>query len=954
MVKKKRESPSGSQVEQVAGLLAETKISDNKQIVLRFPLRPKKPAGTRAPGNPVELVTNLVKISIKQGVTIYKYNIIINTHDDSEKKVADDTPKLARKLNNTLRTMIVKEAILSYAANNAPKGYPVEMGYNFAYDPNGSILYTLFEMFQTKTQDLSDYESTVIVPEEQIVEGTFKPVDKKFDVKINKMGVQMNFMDLKNKCTPSNQPFDISKYTEYIRAIDFLLHANIISIPTYVLTKYSAFPYTKENQFNASPAVIMNKGFSLSARPAECGLVLNVANTSKAFYDAKDLLFILNNQYGIRDLTKPLTQDNLDRLKREFITKQIEATHHNITYNIPGKVHFRKYRVTGFTDQPCSKETFFLVDKTTKEAKKTTIVEYFKKEYKYIIKYPNLPCVESNGKKVPLEVCRLVEKQGVNRKLTGDETSTVIREMAVRPENYFNEVEKNLKNMKKQEHCQTSLNFGLKFDTELINVVGREITPLPLAGQNRVIAPRDGQYDTRNVSYYKPVIIKKWVIVFLSDRRVKQDRGLEPMLFAERYRDEGLKKGMRFERPPEIENIDIERRDNDIKQSLMASFSKWNSLEFQQAIVIVPGKCQDFIYPYLKYLEVCYQWPKKEFSTRCSCIEYNNYVNKIIRDRFNGTMYLSNILLKHNTKLGGLNFILVDNKGHFNKFLQDGYIFLSVDVCHPSPGDKLEQSVAAVVGMWDLTNANLSHCTRIRVQKKVNKNQSTVEEVGEIGLMMYEVFAEYKRKKNKLPTNIVILRDGVSEGQYRMVLDSELIKVRNALTKLYNGILAPITCCVVQKRNKIRFKRKEALITRRQGREDKDYNIQPGTCVDCVITHPTDYEFYFSAHKAIKGTSRPPRYYVICDEIKFNQYEFEAMVNALSYLSPRCTKSTSIPTPVNLADLAAERGKNIVVSWLNDKNLSLKKMKEDDILNKLNPFLIEFGDKNYKNTLYYI
>ena len=42
-----------------------------------------------------------------------------------------------------------------------------------------------------------------------------------------------------------------------------------------------------------------------------------------------------------------------------------------------------------------------------------------------------------------------------------------------------------------------------------------------------------------------------------------------------------------------------------------------------------------------------------------------------------------------------------------------------------------------------------------------------------------------KKNQNQLPENILIYRDGVSEGQYRLVLTEELPQIRNACRLKY-------------------------------------------------------------------------------------------------------------------------------------------------------------------------
>lgn len=118
------------------------------------------------------------------------------------------------------------------------------------------------------------------------------------------------------------------------------------------------------------------------------------------------------------------------------------------------------------------------------------------------------------------------------------------------------------------------------------------------------------------------------------------------------------------------------------------------------------------------------------------------------------------------------------------------------------------------MGMRNLTNPSMSHCTRIGVQRKdkSNKEKSTVEQVGKIGIMFEKILQSYRtRNRGKMPTHIVILRDGVSDGQFQMVLRFELGQIRERIFNFYTkiSVTAPkLTCLTVQKGHRITFTRK--------------------------------------------------------------------------------------------------------------------------------------------------
>jgi hypothetical protein len=91
------------------------------------------------------------------------------------------------------------------------------------------------------------------------------------------------------------------------------------------------------------------------------------------------------------------------------------------------------------------------------------------------------------------------------------------------------------------------------------------------------------------------------------------------------------------------------------------------------------------------------------------------------------------------------------------------------------------------------------------------------------------------KNKGTYPENILIYRDGVSEGQYEIVLNQELPLLRQACKELYllsdfKKGLPCISIIIVGKRHNTRF-----YLTRK---EDADclLNPQNGTIVDRGVT----------------------------------------------------------------------------------------------------------------------
>ncbi|XBH95541.1 hypothetical protein VPH35_086085 [Triticum aestivum] len=160
------------------------------------------------------------------------------------------------------------------------------------------------------------------------------------------------------------------------------------------------------------------------------------------------------------------------------------------------------------------------------------------------------------------------------------------------------------------------------------------------------------------------------------------------------------------------------------------------------------------------------------------------------------------------------------------------------------------------------------------------------------GGMIRELLIAFRRKTGRRPERILFYRDGASEGQFSHVLLHEMDAIRKACASL-EGYMPPVTFVVVQKRHHTRL---FPEVHGRRDMTDKSGNILPGTVVDLMICHPTEFDFYLCSHAGIKGTSRPTHYHVLYDENHFT-------ADALHYA--RCTRAVSVVPPAYYAHLAA-------------------------------------------------
>ncbi|RLN07443.1 hypothetical protein C2845_PM11G20930 [Panicum miliaceum] len=272
-------------------------------------------------------------------------------------------------------------------------------------------------------------------------------------------------------------------------------------------------------------------------------------------------------------------------------------------------------------------------------------------------------------------------------------------------------------------------------------------------------------------------------------------------------------------------------------------------------------------------------------------------------------------------KVGGRNTVLVDAVSRRIPLVTDRpTIICGADVTHPHPGEDSSPSIAAVVASQDWPEVT-KYAGLISAQAH---RQELIEDLCKVwqdpqrgtvsGGMIRELLISFKRSTGEKPQRIifysliffVLIRDGVSEGQFYQVLLYELNAIRKACASLEANYQPKVTFVVVQKRHHTRL---FAHNHNDQNSIDRSGNILPGTVVDSKICHPTEFDFYLCSHAGIKGTSRPAHYHVLWDENNFSADELQTLTNNLCYTYARCTRSVSIVPPAYYAHLAAFRAR---------------------------------------------
>ncbi|TGZ63182.1 hypothetical protein CRM22_007061 [Opisthorchis felineus] len=614
-------------------------------------------------------------------------------------------------------------------------------------------------------------------------------------------------------------------------------------------------------------------GFHQSVRPSQWRMMLNIDVSATAFYKAQSVIDFMCEVLDISDKSeqrRALTDSQRVKFTKEIKGLKVEITH-------CGTMR-RKYRVCNVTRRPAHTQSFPL-QLETGATMECTVAKYFQERYNIRLEYPHLPCLQVGQEQkhtyLPLEVCNMVAGQRCIKKLTDMQTSTMIKATARSAPDREKEINNLVKraNFNADPHLQM---FGINVNTRMAEIQGRVI-PAPkiqYGGRTKAQAsPQLGVWDMRGKQFFSGIEIKVWAIACFAPQRIVREDSLR--LFTLQLQKISNDAGM----PILAQPCFCKYATGQDQVEPMFRYLKNTHAGLQLIVVVLPGKTP--VYAEVKRVGDIM------FGLATQCVQSKN-VNKT------SPQTLSNLCLKINVKLGGINSIIVPSVRP--AVFREPVIFLGADVTHPPAGDKTKPSIAAVVASMDAHPSRYSATVRVQPHRQ--------EIIQDLYPMVKDLLLQFYRATRFKPTRIIYYRDGVSEGQFLNVLNHELRAIREACVKLELGYQPGITFIVVQKRHHTRL-----FCADKKDQMGKSGNIPAGTTVDQVITHPTEFDFYLCSHAGIQGTSRPSHYHVLWDDNRFSADDIQNLTYQLCHTYVRCTRSVSIPAPAYYAHLVAFRAR---------------------------------------------
>uniref|UniRef100_A0A8R7RDL5 Protein argonaute 4B n=1 Tax=Triticum urartu TaxID=4572 RepID=A0A8R7RDL5_TRIUA len=817
----------------------------------------RPPNGFGKKGQPIQLLANHYKVSVKPSEEFFNHYYV-------NLKYEDDTPVDSKGIGRK----VLDKLQHTYHSELANK--------DFAYDGEKSLftigaLPQINNEFIVVLEDIGSGKTAAGSPGGNNGSpggGDQKRVRRPYQAKTFK--VELNFAATIPMAAIGHaiRGQESEHSLEALRVLDIILRQHSAK-QGCLLVRQSFFHNNPSSFVDLGGGVMGCRGFHSSFRGAQSGLSLNIdVSTTMIVKPGPVIDFLLANQ-------KVDHPDKIDwqKAKRALKNLRIKTTPAN-----------SEFKIVGLSERNCNEQMFPLRRRNgdSTETVEVTVYDYFVKNRGIELRYSgNLPCINAGRPKrptyFPVELCTLVPLQRYTKALSTMQRTSLVEKSRQKPHERMSTLNDALKRSNYDADPMLKA-CGISIAQNFTQIEGR-VLPAPKlkAGNGEEFFTRNGRWNIARKKLIRTSSVKRWSVVNFSARcdlrglvqdlkRVATGMGLE-------YEDPHTV----IEESPSLRRAPVARRVEEM---------------FAQIKAKLPGAPLFLLclLPERKNCEVYGPWKKK-------CLADFGIVTQCLAPQRVNDQYLSNLLLKINAKLGGLNTLLQIEAARAIPIVgKVPTIILGMDVSHGQPGQSDRPSIAAVVSSreWPLISKYRATVHTQSPKQEMMASLFKPRGTEDDGLIRESLIDFYTSSGKRKPDQVIIFRDGVSESQFTQVINIELEQIIEACKCLDDKWEPKFTVIVAQKNHHTRF-----------FQTNSPENVPPGTVVDKQVCHPKNFDFYMCAHAGMIGTSRPTHYHVLHDEIGFSGDELQEFVHSLSYVYQRSTTAISVAAPIAYAHLAA-------------------------------------------------
>ncbi|XP_020486749.1 piwi-like protein 2 isoform X1 [Labrus bergylta] len=607
------------------------------------------------------------------------------------------------------------------------------------------------------------------------------------------------------------------------------------------------------NHYDPESAIILGKhrlqvwpGYSTCIKHTDGGLYLNVDVSHKVLRN-DSVLDVMNLLYH--------------QSKEHF---QDECTKELIGSIVITRYNNRTYRIDAIEWNKSPKDTFTLMDGT-----KTTFVEYYSKNYGITIKEMDQPLLmhrpkeraKPGGKQVITGEILLVPElsfmTGIPDKMRKDfrAMKDLTMHINVSSEQHTHSIKQLTKNIASNPESLKELSrWGLEIGSEIMMIKGR-ILPI------ETICLQSSSFTTgADVSWSREVVrdpsissipMNIWAI-FYPRRCAEQAEEL-----VSTFNKVAGPVGVRLERP-----IRVELRDDRTETYVKCIHSQLTSEPNMQLVVCIMLGNRDDLYSAIKKL-CCVKSPIPSQAINVRTISQPQKLKSVAQK----------ILLQMNSKLGGELWTV-------NVPLKQ-LMVVGVDVHHDT--SKAHQSVMGFVAS---VNSSLT-----RWYSRVTFQTPNEELINGFRVCLLAALQKYYEVNHNLPEKIVVYRDGVSDGQLRMVEQYEIPQLIKCF-ETFPSYEPKLVFIVVQKRISTTL---YSWVSNNFG------SPPPGTVLDHTLTNRAWVDFYLMAHHIREGCGLPTHYISLYNTANLSPDHLQRLTYKMCHLYWNWPGTIRVPAPCKYA-----------------------------------------------------
>ncbi|XP_048478794.1 piwi-like protein Ago3 [Plutella xylostella] len=524
------------------------------------------------------------------------------------------------------------------------------------------------------------------------------------------------------------------------------------------------------------------------------------------------------------------------------------------------------FRVDSIDDSLTPRSTF--VKTQDGQEVKVSFVDYYKKNYGIDIMDMDQPMLISRDTKrmpgsekptdfmiclVP-ELCQmtgLTDNQRSNFRLMKD-VATYTR---ITPNQRHAAFKQYIKNVLANDTAKSRLaGWGLSLAPDTVNLTARTLPPEQLMFGNNVKLPgkpnADWNGDVTKYPVMQAVDIMRWVILYTKkDQQVANDF-LDTIMRCSRPMGVNITK-------PDMILLPTDRTD-----SYVTALKKVFTTGLQLVVAICPT-ARDDRYSAIKKI-CCADNPVPSQVINARTLMNQQKVRSITQK----------ILLQINCKLGGTLWAV--------SMPYKTAMIIGIDSYHDASRKK--SSVCAFIASY---NRSMTQWYSRAVFQERGQ-----EIVDGLKSCLLDSLKQYLRVNGVLPDRIIIYRDGVGDGQLKIIQSYEIPQMQVCFTAMETSYKPSLTYIVVQKRINTR------IFAKTHGGFE---NPPPGTVLDHSVTRRDWYDFLIASQKVNQGTVTPTHYVVVHDDSEMTPDQCQRLTYKMCHLYYNWPGTVRVPAPCQYA-----------------------------------------------------